>query len=640
MKLDFLKEDTQSSMIQTKVSLSSKDEDIILNLLTTMLYKNKLQSCIRELFSNAFDANVEKFQYDLQQWSIGKGITLEDIELYIKAKTKLTLLTEREEEVVSNIESWGEVPVLNPVLIEYDKKANWLKFTDFGVGLSEKRFQEVWCKVGSSTKRDGNNQIGGFGIGRFSCLLNGAVQIDTVYEGTKTTYVMTAGNNFSVFKVKTEEVKDIDGTTISVPLPKDTMVSISDFQILCNPFVIIKGLDYQPTKFIPFKNFILITEGECGDFISGTIDYRFDSNMGDSRVVIPVFEIGELQFTPSKEDCVNFEAALDKKRQDILNEIYDIMDNSPAFMHVYETTGSFKYKDMWYECPTFIKPHNTTLPYLYVFAACKWCYRTAQFKPCKIPKTRWARNSIGYVLKSKNAKLDFLDCDYSYSTKGFGDDEYSQAVKEDLYRLLPHPAPKDDTHHTKAKKTGYTVYRAAIPYPYGPVADKTEALPDVFLACTTKAEFDWCKKLFPITQYLKMPIAYIPHYTEKEYPRAVSVREVLTTDHLILRWIWAIKNNIIGKLLNLPVADAFPKFKEFYNLLRKLPYSQDIYDLKMEIDNESIIDAEFRKQALNLQEILISLEKYHSEFLRYDFTEWVKHFKGIDDGELMNLLKK
>lgn len=53
-----------------------------------------------------------------------------------------------------------------PLLITLPtEKIPTLKIRDYGVGLSEQRVEDVFVSFGNSTKRDTNNQIGGFGVG-------------------------------------------------------------------------------------------------------------------------------------------------------------------------------------------------------------------------------------------------------------------------------------------------------------------------------------------------------------------------------------------------------------------------------------------------------------------------------------------
>lgn len=295
MKLETLKSnvEVQGDIARNAVGIDTSDLNFILTIISTKLYSKPIESFVREITSNAWDSHVEAGTTDPVVISINNSIT----------------------------------------------DANNLKISiqDFGVGLSPERFEKVFKKAGSSTKRDSNDQIGGFGIGRFSALsVSDMVHILSNYNGKQYTYLMYKdGSDINIDLALESDTTEPNGLIFSLDIPKkDWSVLkggiINQLRYFDNVFVqgdydkFFNGI-FNDIQIKHYKTFMIsstLPNNDKNTLLLGKVAYPVDKNelmkyaetkeekevvdnitSIDKRISVK-FDIGELQVTPNREQLL------------------------------------------------------------------------------------------------------------------------------------------------------------------------------------------------------------------------------------------------------------------------------------------------------------------------------------------------
>ena len=164
----------RSNVVENKVGIDIKNIDFITSLLTTNLYSTPLSSFLRETVANAVDARKEA----------GSDTPV------------LILIDVLSREEASSYNNWRTTE-------------KWrISIRDYGTGLSPERFDQIYRFIGSSTKRESNDYIGCFGIGRFASLsLADQATITNYYNGTKKSYLMYKNGS----AINIDELNSVEG---------------------------------------------------------------------------------------------------------------------------------------------------------------------------------------------------------------------------------------------------------------------------------------------------------------------------------------------------------------------------------------------------------------------------------------------
>lgn len=210
MKLENEKIDVQKSQEFKTVNygLNAENAPLLFKLLRSNLYSDRHGSIIRELVSNVIDSHTEAGKPDIMgevEWIPSSRILGVDCQLIIR---------------------------------------------DFGVGLSHERMTEVFCNYLSSTKRGGNTEIGGFGLGsKAPFSYTDSFTVQTIYNGVLYRYLCYIDET-DLGAISLLEQKETDrgnGTEIIIPI-KDEVNDYKLFQA-----AILKQLAYFTT--IKYKGF-------------------------------------------------------------------------------------------------------------------------------------------------------------------------------------------------------------------------------------------------------------------------------------------------------------------------------------------------------------------------------------------------
>ncbi|HAH22543.1 MAG TPA: hypothetical protein DCL77_02045 [Prolixibacteraceae bacterium] len=270
----------------TDFSLDQGSMNMLFKGFSDSLYSNKIGSVVREITSNCFDSHVEA------------GVT-RDVEI------ELVTGTNNQRSII---------------------------FRDFGIGISPDRVKNVYSKYFSSTKRDTNDQIGGFGLGSKTPLSYSEMfTVCTRSEGVEYIYLIHRGAGAPVIKlIEKSDTDQHNGTEIIIPIKdtadEDRFVVEIQAQLMYFDSVKVLGSCIQNDYSI-YRGQHFLFRTDCTDntmhIALGKVSYPIDfSQLGlwSSSYAIPValrFEVGDLTVTMNRESLEYTDKVKDKIRQKI-----------------------------------------------------------------------------------------------------------------------------------------------------------------------------------------------------------------------------------------------------------------------------------------------------------------------------------
>ncbi len=258
---------------ENRVGIDKSNLDFITTLLTSNLYSEPLESFFRETVANAYDSHVE-------------AGTNEHILILIQDTNQY--------------------------------KTYRISIRDYGTGVSPERFDKIYKSIGSSTKRQSNDFIGMFGIGRFSCLSCADVaHITSYYNGKKYSYVMYKnGGGINIDQLSVTEGDFKNGLEVSI---EKYIYSVSDLvraiRGLClfdrlhisykgNDSTISRRVaDFNDRKITHFNTFSRCSWLQGSNFFKvGNVIYDCDKAwLGTHDGLVIDLPIGSVDITPNRE---------------------------------------------------------------------------------------------------------------------------------------------------------------------------------------------------------------------------------------------------------------------------------------------------------------------------------------------------
>jgi hypothetical protein len=283
------------------VGIDTKNIGLITTLLSTNLYSNPFKSFIRETIANAWDAQVE----------------------------------------ANNTE--------DPIILTLDNTESKLKVSirDYGTGLSEERFKNIYLNICSSSKRDTNDYIGCMGLGRLSALaVSDLVTINNYYNGTVYSYIMYLdGGLIHIDEVFTKETDEHNGSEVCLTCNKiiteyEIQAALNGIKYFEKVYLNLKGSfsyitkSFNDRKILKFNNFKVCNYSHLPSFgknrfeiVMGNVTY---SNLDECpNINIPSglellttislkVNIGDISVTPSREGII-----LNDESKTLLSSIAD-----------------------------------------------------------------------------------------------------------------------------------------------------------------------------------------------------------------------------------------------------------------------------------------------------------------------------
>lgn len=315
-----------------KVGIDTKNIDFVASLLTTNLYSNPIQSFLRETVSNGWDSHVE---------------------------------AGNPEPVIISLKSDEPKEFKSMAKRQYGSKKVSITITirDFGVGLSPERFANIYTNIGSSTKRDSNDFIGAFGIGRFSCLsCSDSATLNSYHNGTRYSYLMYKdGTGINIDQLGKFPTDAKNGLSVQVTLQMDyykvqelingltalaffNCIYLDDSQKLLLDFaeqfnarksVYLKSFGVWDMGNYSLKRITSYNSNKSVNIVVGNCIYPFTKEQLYAQSKLPKnlpiylhFDIGELDVTPNREAILynpKTDAAILTKAKEAVEELKSII---------------------------------------------------------------------------------------------------------------------------------------------------------------------------------------------------------------------------------------------------------------------------------------------------------------------------
>jgi len=256
-----------------KATVDESDIKHIMWVLSSSLYSDAIGSMIREIVSNAYDAHIES----------------------------------------KNTE--------DNIII--DLTDNILTIKDFGTGLSPEKINNVYRKFGKSTKRDNNEAIGSFGIGKYSVFAyTDMYYIETVVDNVLYKYILNKESGIPEISLLTETILEEDTknyTSVIIPTKRNDFQAIynkvQEQTFLFDRLSYLGALSNIKVESIKGKHCIFCEnfspDGSSGILLAiGKVFYKvpqfdpFIKSLFFNPYIVLRFEIGDLPVTPNREGIV------------------------------------------------------------------------------------------------------------------------------------------------------------------------------------------------------------------------------------------------------------------------------------------------------------------------------------------------
>lgn len=181
--------ETGGSLNEFKFSLDEADQGFVFEMLRKKIYEDPIGTVVREIASNARDANREN-----------------------KKTTPISIIMRKNNELLNN----GECKI---------------EIRDNGPGISPERMEQIFVKYGKSTRRDSNDFTGGFGIGsKTPFSYSDVFNIKTIYNKQEYSYVAFIDESKRGKIVLQSCIKTTNetGTSIIVPINKKDSIEFQN----------------------------------------------------------------------------------------------------------------------------------------------------------------------------------------------------------------------------------------------------------------------------------------------------------------------------------------------------------------------------------------------------------------------------